>query len=681
MRHHVRRSTTIKDPVHLQLLQKHDDPLSLGLEPILQAHDSLACDNRPWNAISVKRPASSEGAAFDKGLNMLDTRESDASDNIPFDSVDALQVEGGCELDSGFIVLLPPAGHEVFAENKYHIRRAFDATGWTIHNSMSSLDPRTPVSGPPHISLATPPSTPPSALLPISARARALLRATCNNAGGLAGRADEVATVQCFVRALLLSPANVDGPEYSVLYISGSPGTGKTALVNTVLNSMQSDLAVAEVESIAVNCMALNSVEALWIRLVEALGGSSKTKKVKETPYKTLSRLLSERQSKCIILLDELDHIASSAQSLTTLFTLFHQHSLCIRLIGIANTHTLTSSSNSTVSVESLRHVQTCHFAPYAPPQLLDILHKRLSPLSGDSSLESVDKFLPRATLMLLTKKIAAQTGDVRALFEVLRGAIDIAMISETSSNPMAAPTPAVTPSHVLAALKAYTPAGTASRATPSTTASLNSELVAKVHNLGLQGRLVLLSLMLGSRRVGLGLALSGPTNRTPSTPTKRRNNATAKADNAVCNGVDMNQLHVYYTTILSRSDTEVFTPVSRSEFGDLVGVLETVGLVSISSSSGLPSTPTKSGRKGLQRTTSFGPSSNTGGQVVRLAEGIRLDEVTRGLGIDADIVGGDVRSQEVRAIADKERARIAKDARVVPSVAYLTVFEGAIEN
>ena len=387
------------------------------------------------------------------------------------------------------------------------------------------------------------------------------------------------------------------------------------------------------------------------------------------------------------MLLDELDHVASSTESLSTLFSLVQQHSAVLRMIGIANTHTLTSSSTSTLSVQSLDHVQTCHFAPYTPQQLLDILQKRLSPLDDDSRTtksESKEKFLPLPTLTLLTKKIAAQTGDVRALFEVLRGAIDIAASSETSSNPLATPTPAVTPAHILAALKAYTPAGTTARNTPAGLPSaLNNEIVGKVHNLGLQARLVLLALILASQRVNVGLTLSRSPPRTPSTPSKssrKATSATPTKSDAGPSDVDVNELHGYYTSILTRSEQKTFTPVSRSEFGDLVGVLETVGLVTLTSVSG-PSTPSKSGRKGLQRTSSFAAGANKiGGQAIRFAEGIRMEEVSRGLGIDGQGAGDDARAAEVKAISDKERIRTARETKAENATQF-TTFEDAVEN
>lgn len=54
------------------------------------------------------------------------------------------------------------------------------------------------------------------------------------------------------------------------LYISGSPGTGKTALVNSVLSTLSPD------ELISINCMALTTLDELWVRLLEELGGGAK---------------------------------------------------------------------------------------------------------------------------------------------------------------------------------------------------------------------------------------------------------------------------------------------------------------------------------------------------------------------------------------------------------------------
>lgn len=136
-----------------------------------------------------------------------------------------------------------------------------------------------------HLALSTPPPTPPTSLLPLHARARACLRATCNGNSNsaqsqIAGRVDEREAVRVFVTAFLRGSEEGEGMEEvgegaTTLYISGAPGTGKTALVHAVLAEFEAE---ARVRVVTVNCMALGSVDALWDRLLEELGDGGKGK-------------------------------------------------------------------------------------------------------------------------------------------------------------------------------------------------------------------------------------------------------------------------------------------------------------------------------------------------------------------------------------------------------------------
>lgn len=399
-------------------------------------------------------------------------------------------------------------------------------------------------------------------------------------------------------------------------------------------------------------------------------------------------------------MLDELDHIASSSQSLTSLLTLAQCNAAHLRVIGISNTHTLTSSSSSIALAQAQSDVKTLHFAPYTSQQLLEILHARLSPLSSDSDdAELMMKFLPTPALMLLTKKIASQTGDVRAVFEVLRGAIDLAVTAATAANPLDVPVPFVAPDLILAALKAYAPAGTPARAatsslpTPTATPAAprkvsDSETVSKVRELGLQARLALLAILIATRRLDADLALSGSAPSTPSTPTRsplKRTQSSSSASTtsskaSVAGSMDTTQLHAFYTTILTRAEDSAFSPVSRSEFGDLLGMLETVGLVTLTSGArSQPGTPSK--RRALGRSTSFNAvGAKAGSQDVRLVEGVRADEAARGLGIGAGekAEAADVREEEIRAIWERERARVARESK---AGRVEEVFEAAEED
>ncbi|CDO76726.1 hypothetical protein BN946_scf184796.g20 [Trametes cinnabarina] len=554
----------------------------------------------------------------------------------------------------------------------------------------------TPASCLAQLSLTTPPPTPPTSLLPIHVRARALLRPTCNDTPQFAGRAFERQRIESFIIGFLASHIDPEGP--STLYVSGSPGTGKTALVNAVLASLDTKFQAEGTRVLIVNCMALDGVDVLWQRLAETLGTTgkptSRVKRAKTSPKQAIENILMASECKCIVVLDELDHIASSSQALTPLFNLANSYSSCLRLIGIANTHTLTSSSCTTFAIRSMFGVDTLHFSPYTPEQLLDILWTRLAPLSqGEDSgcVERAKKFLPLPTLTLLSKKIAAQTGDVRAVFEVLRGAIDIAITATTSTDPLNVPTPSVTPSHILAALKAYAPAGKTTPApAPSSSATVtrkvsDSETVSKVRELGLQQRLVLLSMLLAVKSAEVGVPLSGssPSPSPPRTPVKRSHSAAAlQASLPKQTSFELGQLHSYYSALLSRAENGVFTAVSRSEFGDLAGVLEVVGLLALSSFGNTPSTPRKSGKKAFGRTASFA-SALQSTQEARFVDGVRLDEVARGLGLGVEDDPADVREEEVRAIYEREQARIAREAKACGQTARVAVigFEDAEED
>ncbi|KAH9855198.1 P-loop containing nucleoside triphosphate hydrolase protein [Lenzites betulinus] len=555
----------------------------------------------------------------------------------------------------------------------------------------------TPVASLAHLSLATPPPTPPTSLLPIHIRARALLRPTCNDTPQFAGRSSERHKIESFLISFLADEFDADSP--STLYVSGSPGTGKTALVNVVLAAMNTTLESKSTRVLSVNCMALASVEAVWHRLAEVLGDDRKTvgrtRKSKDSPKQAVEKVLKASKRKCVVILDELDHIASSTQALAPLFTLANTYASCLRLIGIANTHTLTSSSCTTFSVQSMVGVETLHFSPYTPEQLLDILRTRLASLSdGEDSaaVERAKKFLPPPTLTLLSKKIAAQTGDVRAIFEVLRGAIDVAVSGVSTSDPVNVPTPSVTPSHILAALKAYAPAGKTAPAqavTATTAPSLpkktsDSETVTKIRELGLQQRLVLLSTMLAvkSTEAGVSLNASSP-GQSPRSPVKRSSStATAQPAATKQTVLELGQLHSFYSAILGRTENGVLNPVSRSEFGDLAGVLEVVGLFALSTCGSMPSTPRKSGKKAFSRSASFAGGSQAA-QEVRFVDGVRLDEVARGLGLGADDVPADVREEEVRAIYQREQARIAREAKARTQTRRVEAagFEDAMED
>lgn len=146
----------------------------------------------------------------------------------------------------------------------------------------SGVLPITPASALSHLTLVTPPSTPPLLLQPISTRVRAALRSAC--IAGVTGRQTERDAITRFISRFISSesesPAAEDSDtDASVLYISGTPGTGKTVLVNSVVAALSEQFATVRTNVITVNCMALNDVDALYDRLHEDLSRGPSTPK------------------------------------------------------------------------------------------------------------------------------------------------------------------------------------------------------------------------------------------------------------------------------------------------------------------------------------------------------------------------------------------------------------------
>ena len=111
--------------------------------------------------------------------------------------------------------------------------------------------------------------------MPLHIRSRALLRATCNSSAEIAGRLLERQLITKFIATFISSSpdSNATNP---VLYISGSPGCGKTALVNSILATFRVELLQGNTKVVFVNCIALNGLEAVWERLIEELGSPRK---------------------------------------------------------------------------------------------------------------------------------------------------------------------------------------------------------------------------------------------------------------------------------------------------------------------------------------------------------------------------------------------------------------------
>ena len=525
------------------------------------------------------------------------------------------------------------------------------------------------------LSFTTPPPTPELISLPplvkdasekpasLYARARALLRPQGYEIEPLIGRERERSHILDFLTPFVSGQSSLDN--VASLYVSGAPGTGKTALINQILSSPpfvnDQKASRSSVHVINVNCMALGAKDGLlgvWECCLNKLGLPKETKRGSPTKVdwsQRFNKLFRDRKwfemilnwchiysqvCSSILVLDEIDYLATStstspSSSASQLFAIAAapQTRDCLRVIGISNTHTLTHAKPSS-------HTRTIHFEPYTGAQMKAILGARLAGLSNSHT--TVKLFSP-ATLALLTMKIAGQTGDIRTVFSVARRSLDLAVTGSPSSADVT-----VTPAHVLAAFKA-SHASIGSSSGPS-----GAETVTRVRNLGLHARFALAALLLATRRIISGLSLSSSSSSVLNTFKEKSNYQSVPGGDGAPPAIDVTALHGFYTTILSRGAAAAFCGLGRTEFTDLVGLLEGNSLVELSQGRGFGS-KTKGSGKNLQ--------------VVSIASGIRIEELVRGLvgspaNENMDDAAVDVKEEEVRHIWEKETARIGREIK-----------------
>ncbi|RVE76700.1 hypothetical protein OJAV_G00011280 [Oryzias javanicus] len=204
------------------------------------------------------------------------------------------------------------------------------------------------------------------------------------------------------------------------LYVSGAPGTGKTACVNRVLQEMKGEL--CGVQTVTVNCMSLRSSHAIFPLLaskLQAAGGQS-----------GLQRFLTGSGPTVLLVLDEMDQLDSKAQDV--LYTIFEwpflpESRLC--LIGIANALDLTDRILPRLQARLLCRPLLLHFAPYSRDELTAIVKDRLAQVSAEGVLDA-------SAVQFCARKVSAVSGDARKALDICRRAVEMVESDQRKKKP-----------------------------------------------------------------------------------------------------------------------------------------------------------------------------------------------------------------------------------------------------
>ncbi|XP_007240198.3 cell division control protein 6 homolog [Astyanax mexicanus] len=198
----------------------------------------------------------------------------------------------------------------------------------------------------------------------------------------------------------------------SSLYISGAPGTGKTACLNCVLQEQKALL--KGVQTVVINCMTLRSSHSIFPLLAEKLKTS------KSSSGGKLEKLLTSSGPTVLLVLDEMDQLDSKSQDV--LYTIFEwpylsKSRLC--LIGIANALDLTDRILPRLQTKPHCRPQLLHFPPYSRQELTAIVQDRLAQVSGEGVLDG-------AAIQFCARKVSAVSGDARKALDICRRAVEM---------------------------------------------------------------------------------------------------------------------------------------------------------------------------------------------------------------------------------------------------------------
>ncbi|BBN09249.1 hypothetical protein Mp_4g18200 [Marchantia polymorpha subsp. ruderalis] len=217
------------------------------------------------------------------------------------------------------------------------------------------------------------------------------------------------------------------------LYISGVPGTGKTATVREVIKELESKVDAGELPAfrfVEINGLRLPSPDHVYTVLHEALTGQhlgwKKALEFLDERFSSSKDLKGADARPCVLLIDELDVLVNRNQSvLYNIFDWPTRPQSRLVVIGIANTMDLPERMLPRIA--SRMGMKRLAFSPYSHKQLEEIIASRL---------DGVQVFDKQAA-EFASRKVAAVSGDIRRALELCRRAVEVAeaRIAEHNSN------------------------------------------------------------------------------------------------------------------------------------------------------------------------------------------------------------------------------------------------------
>ncbi len=224
------------------------------------------------------------------------------------------------------------------------------------------------------------------------------------------------------------------------LYISGMPGTGKTATVLATINELRQETKNGNLDDfdfIEINCLRLQApaqaYSVLWRGLSGVHASSAKALKLLEEHFLNASinnnnnnnnsngngNNKKKQRKVTVCLVDELDYLMTRSEEVVyNFFNWPMRTNSLFAVIGIANVMDLPERLTSRVASRIALSMDRMIFRAYEHAQIKEILEERL----GELQLT----FLTKASLELISRKAATVAGDLRAALKICQRTIEL---------------------------------------------------------------------------------------------------------------------------------------------------------------------------------------------------------------------------------------------------------------
>ncbi|KAL7076796.1 hypothetical protein ACQ4LE_004069 [Meloidogyne hapla] len=225
----------------------------------------------------------------------------------------------------------------------------------------------------------------------------------------LIGREKEFALIESFISNALKDKSSL------CVYISGPPGTGKTATVKEVVNRLQWKIDKngrrKEFQFVSIDCFASSTTTSLAHNILLKLETRTKIPAGRQI-LQTLEDKISKCKIPILILLDEVDNLFSRKDEIIyNAFNWPNKFPGRVIVIGISNSLDLTERQLS--KIKFAQPPKAIVFPAYTSEMLISILTSYLNDIGKKSGI------IDSKAIELCARKVASMTGDVRRALDI----------------------------------------------------------------------------------------------------------------------------------------------------------------------------------------------------------------------------------------------------------------------